>query len=53
MRRHGLSDLVKRRKGRTTIRVPGARSAPDLVRRNFRPAAPNALWVADLTEVST
>ncbi len=53
MRRHGLSGLVKRRKGRTTIRVPGVCPAPDLVRRDFRPAAANALWVADLTEVST
>ena len=43
MRRHGLSGLVKRRRGKTTIRVPGVRPAPDLVRRDFRPAAPNAL----------
>jgi putative transposase len=53
MRRHGLSGLVKRRKGNTTIRVPGVRPAPDLVRRDFLPAAPNRLWVADLTEVQT
>ncbi len=53
MRRHGLSGLVKRRKGKTTIRVPGVRPAPDLVRRDFRPSAPDRLWVADLTEVRT
>ena len=53
MRRHGLSGLVKRRKGKTTVRVPGVKVANDLVRRDFRPASPNRLWVADLTEVST
>ena len=53
MRRHSLSGLAKRRRGKTTIRVPGVRPAPDLVGRDFRPAEPNRLWVADLTEVST
>ncbi|MCA1699231.1 MAG: IS3 family transposase, partial [Actinobacteria bacterium] len=28
MRRHSLSGLVKRRRGKTTIRVPGVRPAP-------------------------
>src|ERR671919_2423600 len=45
--------MVRRRKGKTTIRVPGIATAPDLVRRDFAPAAPNRLWVADLTEIST
>jgi putative transposase len=53
MRRHGLSGLVKRRRRKTTIRVPGVRPAPDLVGRDFRPAEPNRLWVADLTEIQT
>jgi len=53
MRQAGLSGLVKRRKGKTTIRVPGIATAPDLVRRDFTPAAPNRLWVADLTEIAT
>jgi len=53
MRRHGLSGLLRRRRGKTTIRVPGVRPAPDLVRREFRPTGPNRLWVADLSEVST
>src|SRR4051794_29260162 len=53
MRQAGLSGLVRRRHGKTTIRVPGVVPAPYLVRRDFRPAAPNQLWVADLTEVST
>jgi putative transposase len=39
---------VRRRKGKTTIRVPGIATAPDLVRRDFAPRAPNRLWVADL-----
>jgi putative transposase len=45
----GISGLVPRKRGRTTIRVPGVRVADDLVRRDFRPAAPNVLWVADIT----
>jgi putative transposase len=53
MRAAGLSGMVRRRKGRTTIRVPGIATAPDLVRRDFAPAAPNRLWVADLTEIAT
>jgi putative transposase len=53
MRRHRLSGLVTRRKGKTTIRVPGVRPAPDLVGRDFRPSEPNRLWVADLTAVAT
>ena len=53
MRQAGLSGMVRRRKGKTTIRVPGIATAPDLVRRDFAPEAPNRLWVADLTEVAT
>jgi putative transposase len=53
MREAGLSGLIRRRRGKTTIRVPGVRPAPDLVGRDFKAAGPNALWVADLTEVST
>ena len=37
MRRAGLSGLVARKRGRTTIRVPGVRVADDLVERHFRP----------------
>lgn len=40
---------MPRKRGRTTIRVPGVRVADDLVKRDFRPAAPNVLWVADIT----
>lgn len=53
MRWAGLSGMVRRRKGKTTIRVPGIATAPDLVRRDFAPGAPNRLWVADLTEIQT
>ncbi len=45
--------MVRRRKGKTTIRVPGIATAPDLVCRDFAPRAPNRLWVADLTEIAT
>jgi putative transposase len=47
---HGAS----RRKGfKTTVRDRDARPAPDLVDRNFTATAPNQLWVADITYVST
>jgi putative transposase len=49
MRQAGISGLVRRKRGRTTISVPGVRVADDLVERQFRPSAPNVLWVADLT----
>lgn len=53
MRQAGISGLVKVKKGRTTIRVPGVRVADDLVERQFRPGAPNVLWVADITYLRT
>ena len=53
MRQAGLSGLVPKRRGRTTIRVPGVRVADDLVNRRFRPSAPNVLWVADITYLRT
>jgi putative transposase len=49
MRQAGISGLVRRKRGRTTITVQGVRVADDLVERQFRPAAPNVLWVADIT----
>ena len=49
MRQAGISGTVKRRRGKTTIRVPGVRVANDLVKRDFSPPAPNQLWVADIT----
>jgi putative transposase len=53
MRQAGLSGLVARKRGRTTIRVPGVRVADDLVQRQFRPQAPDVLWIADLTYLRT
>ncbi len=53
MRQAGLSGLVPKRRGRTTIRVPGVRVADDLVGRQFRPATANVLWVADITYLRT
>lgn len=53
MREAGISGLIEKKRGRTTIRVPGVRVADDLVRRNFRPTALNVLWVADITYLST
>ncbi len=53
MREAGISGLVARKRGRTTIRVPGVRVADDLVKREFRPAAPDVLWVTDITYLRT
>jgi len=53
MREDGLSGLIARKRGRTTFRVPGVRVADDLVERRFRPAAPDVLWVADVTYLRT
>src|SRR5262249_42626067 len=53
MRQAGLSGLVRRNRGRTTIRVPGVRVADDLVEPRLRPQAPNVLWVADITYLRT
>jgi putative transposase len=53
MRREGISGLVPKRFRRTTIRVPGARVADDLVDRNFAATAPNQLWCADIKYVRT
>jgi putative transposase len=53
MRQARISGLVERKRGRTTIQVPGVRVADDLVERRFRPDAPNVLWVADITYLRT
>ena len=53
MRRAGLSGMIRRRRGRTTISVPGIRTAPDLVERDFNPTEPNRLWAADITYIRT
>jgi putative transposase len=53
MKMAGISGLVPRKRGRTTIKVPGVRVADDLVERRFRPTAPNVLWCADITYLRT
>ena len=54
MRAAGLVGASRRRAGVTTTRRDKeARPAPDLVDRDFTVAAPNQLWVADITFVPT
>jgi putative transposase len=53
MRQAGLSGLIARKRGRTTVRVPGVRVCEDLVDRAFLAAAPDRLWVADITYLRT
>jgi putative transposase len=49
----GLTGARRGKKKRTTIADPQAVRAGDLVGRKFDPPAPNVLWVADFTYVST
>lgn len=49
----GLAGAVRGKVKRTTISDPRTPKPLDLVDRNFRPPAPNRLWVADFTYVST
>jgi len=53
MRQAGISGLVPKKHGKTTIRVPGVRVADDLVKRRFRPQAPNVMWFTDITYLRT
>ena len=54
MRLAGLAGRAPRRSRRTTVPATAPASAPpDLVRRDFRPGAPDRLWVADITYVRT
>jgi putative transposase len=52
MKGASLRGVCRRRFVTTTVR-DGARQAPDLVDRTFVAAAPNVLWVADITYVPT
>jgi putative transposase len=49
----GLTGAVRGAVKRTTLADPTAARPADLVQRRFGPPAPNRLWVADLTYVST
>ena len=53
MRQEGLAGAVRGKVKRTTIADPAGPRARDLVRRDFAPLAPDRLWVADITYVST
>ncbi len=49
----GLEGVHRRRTFKTTRRDRDAAPAPDLVQRQFAPAGPDRLWVADITYVPT
>ena len=51
--RMGLVGAVRGKKVRTTVPDPDGARAADLVKRQFTAGAPNRLWVADFTYVST
>ena len=53
MSQAGLEGVSRRRRVRTTRRGSDARPVPDLVNRDFTADAPDRLWVADITYVST
>jgi len=53
MREQGLVGAVRGKVKRTTIAGPAGERFRDLVCRDFGPVAPNVLWVADMTYVST
>jgi putative transposase len=53
MQAAGISGLVVRKRGRTTIAVQGVRIADDLVKRQFRPDRPDVLWIADFSYLRT
>jgi putative transposase len=53
MREMGLKGARRLKAVRTTIAGKNAKSAEDLIRRNFYADAPNRVWVADFTYVST
>jgi putative transposase len=53
MRAAGLRGVSRRNWILTTERDHQARPAPDLVERNFNAAAPNRLWLADITYIPT
>lgn len=49
----GLAGAVRGKVKRTTISDPKVAKPHDLVNRNFAPLAPDRLWVADFTYIST
>jgi putative transposase len=53
MREQGLQGAVRGKIKRTTVADPGHARPTDLVGRRFTPIAPDRLWVADFTYIST
>ena len=53
MRLAGLRGSIRRRKVRTTLANPAASRSPDLVKREWVRDAPDLVWVADFTHIST
>jgi transposase InsO family protein len=53
MNKAGLYGVSRRRRVITTVRDGAAKPASDLVERNFTAAAPDRLWVADITYIPT
>ena len=53
MHADGLVGAVRGKIKRTTVPDPAAQRARDLVNRDFAATAPDRLWVADITYVST
>lgn len=53
MRERKIKGVIRRKDFRTTVRDADARPTPDLVERKFTAAAPDQLWVADITCVPT
>ncbi len=53
MRTAGLQGVSRRKGTRTTVRGTEGQAIPDLVNRAFLAAAPNRLWVADITYIPT
>lgn len=48
-----ISGLVEKKRGKTTVRVPGVRVASDLVLRDFTATGKNQIWAADITYLRT
>ena len=53
MKAAGLRGVSRVKVPRTTVRATTPDTRPDLVEREFTAAAPNRLWVADITYVKT
>lgn len=53
LKQAGLRGVSRRKWIQTTVRSEHGRPAPDLVQRHFTAAAPNQLWVADITYIPT